>query len=142
MHLLLKRFFNQRIRSGRNLHDTNRLVRDFIAFYIKTMNDERDSKKQQKTRDKYDNLRTQGVKFLMKNNKHLYHIISSYLSIRTAKKMVIDQLNKVGTIKTFIGRVPTSPEGYVVHNDKSMMKFVDDEFRLANITVDKTWATK
>ena len=25
----------------------------------------------------------------------------------------------------------------MVHNDKSMMKFVDDEFRLANITVDK-----
>ena len=55
--------------------------------------------------------------------------------------MVIDQLNKVRSIKTFIGRVP-APEGYVVHNDQSMMKFVDDEFRLANITVDKAWATK
>jgi hypothetical protein len=87
-------------------------------------------------------MKIDGLMFIARYQKELYHLISAYISIRTAKKMVINQLNKVRDIQTFVGRIPTSPEGYVVHNDRSMMKFVDDEFRLANITVDKTWDSK
>ena len=64
-------------------------------------------------------MQIDGLLFIAQYQRELYHLISAYISIRTAKKMVIKQLNKVGSIKTFIGRVPTSPEGYVVHNDKS-----------------------
>jgi hypothetical protein len=142
MHLLLKRFFNQRIRAGRGVINTNKVVSEFAVFYRETLEVEKAKKKTAAAQKKYERMQVDGLLFIAQYQRELYHLISAYISIRTAKKMVIKQLNKVGSIKTFIGRVPTSPEGYVVHNDKSMMKFVDDEFRLANITVDKSWATK
>ena len=142
MSVLLKRFFNQRIRAGRGVMNARKIVVEFARFYDQTVDTEKAKKKTVATQKKYDEMKKLGQKFITRYQNELYYLIAAYISIRTAKKMVIDQLNKVGTIKTFIGRVPTSPEGYVVHNDKSMMKFVDDEFRLANITVDKTWATK
>ena len=142
MSMLLKRFFNQRIRAGRGVMNARKIVVEFARFYDQTIDTEKAKKKTVATQKKYDEMKKLGQKFITRYQNELYYLIAAYISIRTAKKMVIDQLNKVGTIKTFIGRVPTSPEGYVVHNDKSMMKFVDDEFRLANITVDKTWATK
>jgi hypothetical protein len=142
MHLLLKRFFNQRIRAGRGITNTKKVVTEFAVFYRETIEAEKAKKKTAAAQKKYEQMKTDGLMFIAKYQRELYHLISAYISIRTAKKMVINQLNKVGSIKTFVGRVPVSPEGYVVHNDKSMMKFVDDEFRVANITVDKAWATK
>ena len=142
MHLLLKKFFNQRIRAGRGIINTSKVVSEFAVFYRETLEAEKAKKKTAAAQKKYDRMQIDGLLFIAQYQRELYHLISAYISIRTAKKMVIKQLNKVGSIKTFIGRIPTSPEGYVVHNDKSMMKFVDDEFRLANITVDKSWATK
>ena len=53
--------------------------------------------------------------------------------------MVIDQLNKVKEINTFVDGVPSQPEGYVVSYDGTALKFVDDDFRKANITVTKAW---
>ena len=47
--------------------------------------------------------------------------------------MVIAQLNKVGQIRTYIGSSPTTPEGYVVSTNNYAIKFVDDDFRKANI---------
>lgn len=142
MHLLLKKFFNQRIRAGRGIINTSKVVSEFAVFYRETLEAEKAKKKTAAAQKKYDRMQIDGLLFIAQYQRELYHLISAYISIRTAKRMVIKQLNKVGSIKTFIGRIPTSPEGYVVHNDKSMMKFVDDEFRLANITVDKAWATK
>jgi hypothetical protein len=142
MHLLLKRFFNQRIRTGRGITNTQKVVTEFAQFYRETIDTEKAKKKTIATQNKYDQMKIDGLMFIARYQKELYHLISAYISIRTAKKMVINQLNKVRDIQTFVGRIPTSPEGYVVHNDRSMMKFVDDEFRLANITVDKTWDSK
>ena len=142
MNLLLKRFFNQRIRSGRGVLDTKKIIAEFAVFYRQTLDAEKAKKKTLAAQNKYDDMKVNGLMFISHHQKELYFLIAAYISIRTAKKMVITQLNKVGNIQTFIGRNPTSPEGYVVHNDKSMMKFVDDEFRLANITVDKSWDSK
>lgn len=142
MNLLLKRFFNQRIRTGRGVTNTSKVIAEFAVFYRETLEAEKAKKKTAAAQKKYERMQVDGLLFIAQYQRELYHLISAYISIRTAKKMVIDQLNKVRSIKTFIGRVPTAPEGYVVHNDQSMMKFVDDEFRLANITVDKAWATK
>lgn len=142
MNLLLKRFFNQRIRTGRGITNTQKVVTEFAQFYREFIDSEKAKKKTIATQNKYEQMKIDGLMFIARYQKELYHLISAYISIRTAKKMVITQLNKVRDIQTFVGRIPTSPEGYVVHNDRSMMKFVDDEFRLANITVDKTWDSK
>lgn len=142
MNLLLKRFFNQRIRGGRPIKNTKDLVTQFAHFYRLEFDAEKSTKKTEKTRDKYEQHKIDGLMFIAKYQKELYHLFASYISIRSAKKMVINQLNKTGAIKTYIGKVPTNPEGYVVCKDNQMLKFVDDEFRKANITVDKTWDSK
>lgn len=142
MNLLLKRFFNQRIRSGRGVLDTKKIVTEFAIFYRQTIDAEKLKKKSPAAQEKYEQMKVDGLMFISRHQKELYFLIAAYIAIRSAKKMVINQLNKVQTVQTFIGRTPTTPEGYVVCNDKSMMKFVDDEFRLANITVDKSWDSK
>ena len=51
--------------------------------------------------------------------------------------MVLSQLNKVDRVKTFVNKIPSQPEGYVVSYKGTNLKFVDDDFRQANITVVK-----
>ena len=53
--------------------------------------------------------------------------------------MVISQLNKVRDIQTFVDGVPSQPEGYVVSYNYNDLKFVDDDFSRAKITVIKQW---
>ena len=84
-------------------------------------------------------MKKNGLAFIAKYEQEIYFTVASYISIRTAKKMVIGQLNKVKHIKTFVDNVPSQPEGYVVSYKGSLLKFVDDEFRRANITVVKSW---
>ena len=75
----------------------------------------------------------------MYKRQEIYFTVASYISIRTAKKMIIDQLNKVKEIETFVDNIPSQPEGYVVSYNNKALKFVDDDFRRANITVTKSW---
>ena len=142
MSMMLKRFFNQRIRGRVRLTNVRQLVQDFANYYANTLDKEKMSKKTSATQEKYEKIKIDGLKFIVRHETELYFVIASYLSVRDAKKMVIKQLNKTGTILTFIGNRPTTPEGYVVCKDNSALKFVDDEFRYANITVDKSWDSK
>ena len=42
-------------------------------------------------------------------------------------------------LKGFVDNNPCKPEGFVVSYKGSTLKFVDDDFRKANITVVKSW---
>ena len=139
MAVLFKQFFNQRIRKGLGIVDTKRVASDFAQFYSTKMDEEIDTKKSEKGKQKYKDMKKNGLAFIAKYEQEIYFTVASYISIRTAKKMVIDQLNKVKHIKTFVDNVPSQPEGYVVSYKGSLLKFVDDEFRRANITVVKSW---
>ena len=139
MALLFKQFFNQRIRKGQGIVDTKRVASDFAQFYSVKMDEEIASKKTEKYKSTYTQMKQEGLKFIAKYETDIYFTVASYISIRTAKKMVIDQLNKVKEINTFVDGVPSQPEGYVVSYDGTALKFVDDDFRKANITVTKAW---
>ncbi len=139
MALLFKQFFNQRIRKGQGIVDTKRVASDFAQFYSVKMDEEIASKKTEKYKATYTQMKKEGLKFIAKYETDIYFTVASYISIRTAKKMVIDQLNKVKEINTFVDGVPSQPEGYVVSYDGTALKFVDDDFRKANITVTKSW---
>ena len=78
-------------------------------------------------------MKAEGLNFIARYENEIYFTFASYIYIRDAKKMVISQLNKVGQIRTYIGNTPTNPEGYVVSTNNYAMKFVDDDFRKANI---------
>ena len=139
MAVLFKQFFNQRIRKGLGIVDTKRVASDFAQFYSTKMDEEIGKKKSEKGKVKYTEMKRNGLAFIVKYEQEIYFTVASYISIRTAKKMVIDQLNKVKEINTFVNGVASQPEGYVVSYNGTALKFVDDEFRRANITVVKQW---
>ena len=139
MAILFKRFFNDRIRKGKGIVDTKRVASDFAQFYSLKMDEEIDNKKSERGQTKYKDMKKNGLAFIAKYELEIYFTVASYISIRTAKKMVISQLNKVREIQTFVDGIPSQPEGYVVSYNGTALKFVDDDFRRANITVVKQW---
>ena len=139
MATLFKQFFNERIRTGQGIVDTQRVAGDFALFYARKMDIEILSKKTETTKKKYEYMKKMGLKFIEKYQLEIYFVVASYISVRSAKKMVLSQLNKVDRIKTFVNKIPSQPEGYVVSYKGTNLKFVDDDFRQANITVVKSW---
>jgi hypothetical protein len=142
MSALFKQFFNKTIRKGEALINTKHVASDFARFYTARMNEEMLSKKSSAAKAKYLRMKTDGLKFIAANERAIYFTVASYINIRAVKKIIIDQLNKVRTIDTFMktdrGYVHTDPEGYVVVNDRPY-KLVDDKFRRANVTLVKSW---
>ena len=75
----------------------------------------------------------------------MYFVIASYITLQTAKTMVIRKLERAENIGTFL-RTPTgyrvtAPEGFVAidHIGKAL-KLVDRlEFSRANFTATKNW---
>ena len=139
MALLFKQFFNQQVRAGKVLISTKTVASDFAKFFSDAMDKEIASKKSQKGKDKYTDMKRQGLAFIVKYEMDIYFTVASYLSIRLAKKMLISQLNKVSDIKTFVNNAPSHHESYVVSYNGNALKLVDDEFRRANISVIKSW---
>ena len=75
----------------------------------------------------------------------MYFVIASYITLQTAKTMVIRKLERAENKGTFI-RTPngyrvTAPEGFVaIDRIGKALKLVDRlEFSRANFTVDKAW---
>ena len=70
---------------------------------------------------------------------------ATYKSLQTAKKVIIDKLNKAKSIGTFKvtkdGLKATNPEGYVaVDKDGKAVKLVDRlEFSVQNFVAAKNW---
>lgn len=143
MSALFKQFFNKMIRKGQAVTNTKRVAADFASFFTAKMNEEILSKKSAAAKDKYLQMKTDGLKFIAANENAIYFTVASYINIRAAKKVIIDQLNKVRTIDTYTktnrGYTHTNPEGYVFVNSGSAYKFVDDDFRRANVTLVKNW---
>lgn len=133
MPLLFKQFFNTTIRSGKSILNTRRTVAQFAKFYSDKLDAEINKKTSVRGKERYKQMKAQGLNFIARYENEIYFTFASYISIRDAKRMVIAQLNKVGQIRTYIGCTPTTPEGYVVSTNNYAMKFVDDEFRKANI---------
>lgn len=143
MSALFKQFFNKMIRKGKAVTNTKRVAADFASFFTAKMNEEILSKKSAAAKDKYLQMKTDGLKFIAANENAIYFTVASYINIRAAKKVIIDQLNKVRTIDTYTktnrGYTHTNPEGYVFVNSGNAYKFVDDDFRRANVTLVKNW---
>ena len=71
-------------------------------------------------------------------------MLGLYKEIQEIKQFVINKLDKLETFKTFVqtdtGYKVTGPEGYVLHKDGDMIKFVNRlEFSYNNFTVAKKW---
>ena len=142
----LKIFFNSKIRAGMQLSDTKKLVVEFHKYYVDRMTKEIGSKKREDTKKKYKKIQDQALKELRKHKTEIYFAFATYLSIKEAKMIVVDQLNKIEGIGTFLktpkGFEVTAPEGYVAINAKSgqAVKLVGRlGFSYANFTLAKDW---
>ena len=80
-----------------------------------------------------------------KYQKDLYFVIATYITLQTAKTIIIRKLERAESIGTFLktpnGYKVTAPEGFVaIDRVGKAMKLVDRlEFSRANFTAAKNW---
>ena len=140
----LKTFFNTYIRSGTKIGNANALTNNFEVYFIEKLKKEIDGRKTDKAKQKYKEILEAGMKILRPNRKNLYFAIASYITLQTAKSMLLSKLNGIQSIGSFMrtgnGYKVTSPEGYVAINKGSAVKLVDRlVFSQANFNVAKDW---
>ncbi len=142
---LLKIFLNTYIRGGEKIENTKKVADFFEKFYTERLNKKIKSVSSEAGKKKWEQIKTDGLKEYNKYKKDLYYVIATYISLQTAKTMVIRKLEKGENIGTFLrtpdGYKVTAPEGFVAidHVGKAM-KLVDRlEFSRANFTAAKDW---
>jgi len=144
---IFKQFFNTYIRGGTTIPSTNKVVSDFATYYMTLIDKEINSKKSDKGKKKWEDVKMNGLKFIAANQKSIYMTVASYKNLTASKLMIIRKLEKVKGIGTFLkdgnGYRVTAPEGFVAIKSGTATKLVDRlEFSVANFTTDKNWDTK
>ena len=137
-------FINSKIRQGERIGNPSRFVDDMIdalnAFFDKDI----ESKKSERGKV-FARARKEEVMSYFERTKRsdLAALFTLYNHIVDAKQMVINKLNEVGNMKTFLrtknGYEVTGQEGFVVadHLGKNALKLVDRlEFSRANFSAD------
>jgi len=140
----LKTFFNTYIRAGQKIGNTKVLANNFEVYFIGKLKKEINGVKTDKAKQKYKEILEAGMKILRPNRQGLYFAIASYITLQTAKKMLLGKLNGIQSIGSFMrtgnGYKVTSPEGYVAINKGGAVKLVDRlVFSQANFNVAKDW---
>ena len=140
----LKTFFNTYIRQGTKIEGTSRLANNFEVFFRDRLKKEIDSKKTQATKQKYEEILEVGMKILRPNREGLYFAIATYITMQSAKAVLLRKLNTIQSIGSFLrtknGYKVTSPEGYVAIKGSGAVKLVDRlEFSRANFNMAKDW---
>ena len=85
------------------------------------------------------------VNHTLRNENQIYFAIASYVTLQRTKNYLVNKMNQIKSIGTFIQRgngfEVTNPEGYVaVDRLGNAVKLVDRlEFSTANFTVSKNW---
>ena len=140
----LKTFFNTYIRQGTKIEGTKRLANNFEVYFRDRLKKEIDSKKTQATKQKYEEILEVGMKILRPNREGLYFAIATYITLQSAKSVLLKKLNTIQSIGSFLrtknGYKVTSPEGYVAIKGSGAVKLVDRlEFSRANFNMAKDW---
>ena len=144
LNIMFKTFFNSYIRQGKTLIGARNTARDFAQYFSNALDKEIATKKMKTTKDKYLELKNNGLKFISDNQQSIYMTVASYMNLQAAKNFMIRKLQKVNTFGTFL-RTPdgyrvTAPEGFVAIRSGQALKLVDRlEFSRANFTADKNW---
>lgn len=140
----LKQFFNSEIKKAQRISNIDETINELVNFYHSKMSKELDKIKTPANLVKKRNLVYQSENYLLENVYKFKLMIALYKEMQDIKQMVIDKLDHLETFKTFVqtdsGYKVTTPEGYVMHKDGSMIKFVNRlEFAYNNFTIQKQW---
>ena len=114
----IETFNNTFVRSGAQIGDTTQHVRNLIAFINNKYQKEIDTKKAEKGKQAWKDKQKDVMKFFSpENKKSLKAMFDLQKSIVSAKLLLINKLNSIKNIKTFLkttkGFRSTEPEGYV-----------------------------
>ena len=141
----LKIFLNSYIRGGEQIKDTQKVLGSFQQYYDKILNDKIKSLKSDTAKKNWQMLRDASMKELKANYGSIYFVIATYITLQTAKTLVIRKLDRAKNIGTFLktpnGFKVTAPEGFVAidHIGKAL-KLVDRmEFSRANFQANDNW---
>ena len=140
----LKQFFNDEIKNARNIGNIDEALYDLANFYHAKMSKELAKIKTAANLTKKRNLVYQSENYLVDNVYKFKAMLTLYKELQAVNQMVIDKLDHLEEFRTFVqtekGYKVTTPEGYVLHKDGSMIKFVNRlEFAYNNFTLQKQW---
>ena len=140
----LKPFFNDQIKNARNVGNVDETLYDLANFYHAKTSKELAKIKTAANLTKKRNLVYASENYLVDNVYKFKAMIALYKELQAVKQMVIDKLDHLEEFRTFVqtekGYKVTTPEGYVLHKDGSMIKFVNRlEFAYNNFTLQKQW---
>ena len=140
----LKQFFNNEIKNARTITNVDDAMYNLLNFYGDKMEKELAKIKTVKNLTAKRKLVYDSQLYVENNKDKFKAMLSLYKELQTVKQMVIDKLDHLEEFRTYVqtenGYKVTTPEGYVLHKDGSMIKFVNRlEFAYNNFTLQKQW---
>ena len=140
----LKQFFNSEIKNARSIGNVDEAMYDMLNFYEEKTNKELAKIKTVKNLTAKRNLVYGSQNYVVDNVYKFKAMLALYKELQAVKQMVIDKLDHLEEFRTYVqtdkGYKVTTPEGYVLHKDGSMIKFVNRlEFAYNNFTLQKQW---
>ena len=140
----LKQFFNNEIKNARSISNIDETMYDMLNFYGDKMEKELSKIKTVANLTKKRKLVYDSQNYVVDNVYKFKAMLALYKELQAVKKMVIDKLDHLEEFRTYVqtdkGYKVTTPEGYVLHKDGSMIKFVNRlEFAYNNFTLQKQW---
>ena len=140
----LKQFFNNEIKNARTIANVDEAMYDMLNFYEEKTNKELAKIKTVANLTKQRNLVYGSQNYVVENVYKFKSMLALYKELQAVKQMVIDKLDHLEEFRTYVqtekGYKVTTPEGYVLHKDGSMIKFVNRlEFAYNNFTLQKQW---
>jgi len=146
LHEVCKPFFNNYVRSNEELPECSRAIHEMMWAYASFFNKKIDSVKSTASKDKYNQMKNEGLSYIARNSSSIYLLIAAYKGIQEAKNLTVKSLGSVKTFNTYIKRgtheyASTPPEGFVAIQDGYAVKLVNRlEFSYANFSVEKNWS--
>ena len=140
----LKQFFNNEIKNARTITNVDDAMYNMLNFYGDKMEKELAKIKTVKNLTAKRKLVYDSQLYVENNKDKFKAMLALYKELQTVKQMVIDKLDHLEEFRTYVqtdkGYKVTTPEGYVLHKDGSMIKFVNRlEFAYNNFTLQKQW---
>ena len=140
----LKQFFNNEIKNARTIANVDEAMYDMLNFYEEKTSKELAKIKTVANLTKKRKLVYDSQNYVVENVYKFKAMLALYKELQAVKQMVIDKLDHLEEFRTFVqtekGYKVTTPEGYVLHKDGSMIKFVNRlEFAYNNFTLQKQW---
>ena len=140
----LKQFFNAEIRERRSVTNVDTALEGLYNFYYDKTKAMLSKIKTTNTKVAKASLVHSSLNYLEHNKPKFKAMLHLYKELQETKQFVIDKLDHLESFRTYVqtdkGYKVTSPEGYVLHKDGDMIKFVNRlEFAYNNFTLQKQW---